>query len=291
MDSGRVSPSSGAARCLGRALFLVLWAASVEAALAGPQIALDIGHSTAHPGAISARGRAEFFFNRDLAAQISSALDAQQFVVQTINLDGTEDGLESRTAKAAGADFLISVHHDSVQPQYLKGWIFQDQAQRYSDRSSGFSLFVSRRNPDPALSLACASAIGSALRQSGLTPSLHHAEPIEGESRLLADEANGVYYYDELVILRTATQPAVLLEAGVIVHRDEEAVLSRIDQQQRIGRAVTRGLIQCLRPGGKPREKEKSTLHQQDWRVDDGAAWGGRSTHGYSRTESLYRGD
>jgi N-acetylmuramoyl-L-alanine amidase len=81
--------------------------------------------------------------------------------------------------------------------------------------------------------------------------------------RLLADQANGVYYYDELVVLRTATQPAVLLEAGVIVNRDEETMLSRIDHQQRIGQAVTRGLIRCLRPGGKPREREHNKSQPQ----------------------------
>ena len=253
--------AAGWLRC---ALVVVLSCASVGMALAGPEIALDIGHSTAHPGTVSAHGRAEFYFNRDLATQVAEALEAQQFAVAMINLDGTDQGLESRTAKAAGADFFLAVHHDSVQPQYLKGWTVKDQPQRYSDRFSGFSLFVSRRNPDSALSLACASAMGSALRDSGLTPSRHHAEPIEGENRLLADEANGVYYYDELVVLRTATQPAVLLEAGVIVNRDEEAMLSRIDTQQRIGRAVTRGLIQCLRPGGKPREKQERKPQTRD---------------------------
>jgi N-acetylmuramoyl-L-alanine amidase len=253
----------GVARACARTLVAVLCTASFANPLAGAQIALDIGHSTAYPGAVSARGRGEFFFNRDLADRMSDALQAQQFAVRMINVDGTATGLESRTAEAAGADFLISVHHDSVQPQYLKTWIFQDQPQRYSDRYGGFSLFVSRRNPDPALSLECASAMGSALRESGLTPTLHHAEPIEGEMRLLADQANGVYYYDELVVLRTATQPAVLFEAGVIVNRDEETMLSRIDHQQRIGQAVTRGLIRCLRPGGKQREREHNESQPQ----------------------------
>ena len=231
--------------------------------LAGSEIALDIGHSSARPGTTSARGRGEFYFNRDLAGHVANALQAQQFGVQLINLDGSDTGLETRTARAKGADFFISVHHDSVQPQYLKAWMFKDQQERYSDRFAGFSLFVSRRNPDPALSLACASAMGAALRDSGFTPTLHHAEPIDGENRSLADAANGVYYYDELVVLRTASQPAVLLEAGVIANRDEEAMLSRIDTQQRLGRALTRGLIQCLRPGGKPREKEDRTQQSQ----------------------------
>jgi len=233
------------------ALALLLLAAP---SLAGPTVALDIGHSSVSPGAVSARGRGEFYFNRDLAAQVAVALEDKRFEVRLINLDGAETGLESRTAKARGADLLLSVHHDSTQPQYLKTWTLRDERHHYSDRFAGFSLFISRRNPDPARSLACATAIGSALRQSGFTPSLHHAEPIEGENRPLADAVNGVYYYDDLVVLRSATQPALLLEAGVIVNRDEEALLSRVDVQQSIGRAVTQGLAQCLRSGNTPQQ-------------------------------------
>jgi N-acetylmuramoyl-L-alanine amidase len=198
---------------------------------------------------VSARCRGEFYFNRDLAVRIGAVLDEKRFEVQLINLDGAQMGLESRAAVARGADFLLSVHHDSVQPRYLTTWSFGGEPRHYSDRFAGFSLFVSRRNPDPARSLACATAIGSALRQGGFTPSLHHAEPIEGENRALADAENGVYYYDDLVVLRAATQPAMLLEAGIIVNRDEEAALSRVDVQQSIARAVTQGLAQCLRTG------------------------------------------
>ncbi len=41
-----------------------------------------------------------------------------------------------------------------------------------------------------------------------------------------ADEANGVYFYDNLVVLKTSTVPAVLFEAGVIVHPDEARELA-----------------------------------------------------------------
>jgi N-acetylmuramoyl-L-alanine amidase len=225
----------------------VLLLLPAAASLAGPTVALDIGHSSASPGATSARGRGEFYFNRDLAVQMARVLEGRHFEVRTINLDGAESSLEARSAQARGADVLLSVHHDSVQPHYLESWTVRDERQLHSERFAGFSLFVSRRNPDPAASLGCAVAIGSALRSSGFTPSLHHAEPIAGEYRALADAANGVYYFDDLVILRTATQPAVLLEAGIIVNRDEEALLVRSDVQLSISRAVASGLGECLR--------------------------------------------
>ncbi len=120
------------------------------------------------------------------------------------------------------------------------------KTRRYSDRFSGFSLFVSRRNPRFAQSLACASALGAALRAASFTPSTHHAEPISGENRPFADRENGVHEFDDLVVLRAATQPAVLFEAGIIVNRADELRLQQPATQARIAAALTEGLKRCL---------------------------------------------
>src|SRR5258708_27578800 len=92
----------------------------------------------------------------------------------------------------------------------------------FSDRCAGSSLFVSRRSAFVRPSLACASAIGEAMRRAGFSPSLYHADPIPGESKPFADRTNGVHYYDNLVVLKTARAPAVLLEPGEIVKRAQE---------------------------------------------------------------------
>ena len=156
---------------------------------------------------------------------------------------GDMSDLQRRTAVAAAsaATFFLSVHHDSVQPQYLASWDWRGSAARYSDRFSGFSLFVSRKNAALDASLRCASAIGAALRRVGLQPSSHHAENISGENKEWADERNGVYYYDNLAVLRTATMPAVLLEAGIIVNRDEEERLQQPAMRSTIANAVAEG--------------------------------------------------
>ena len=128
-----------------------------------------------------------------------------------IGADGGENGLNGRPAKARGASLFLSVHHDSVQPQFFEPWVHDGAERLYSDRYAGFSLFVSRRNASAQASLHCASRLGEELRRAGFRPSLYHAEPIPGEMKPFADRANGVHYYDNLAVLKGAPSAAVLL--------------------------------------------------------------------------------
>ncbi|MCP5159257.1 MAG: N-acetylmuramoyl-L-alanine amidase [Gammaproteobacteria bacterium] len=220
----------------------------VHASCFGSRIALDAGHSLQRPGARSARGRPEVAFNLMLAQVVATTLRAQGDEVVLVNPEGTVLNLVARTrqAQAAGADLFLSLHHDSVQPRYLQPWQPQPgHTEHYSDRFTGFSLFVSAQQADPkhvAASRALAMQLGAALRAAGLTPSLHHAEPIPGEGRILLDADWGVYRFDELIVLKTATMPAVLLEAGILVNRAEEERLRDPTYQQRIATAIGQAL-------------------------------------------------
>ena len=144
----------------------------------------------------------------------------------------------SAAAERAGARLLISLHHDSVQQRYLEPWTFAGRRLDHSSHARGFSLFVSAENPFFAASRALAVRIGAALRAAGRRPSRHHGEPIAGESRPLLDAASGVYRFDELAVLRSATMPAVLLEAGVIKHRDDELVVASAAFQADVAQAI-----------------------------------------------------
>jgi N-acetylmuramoyl-L-alanine amidase len=219
---------------------------------AGFPVAIDIGHYRARAGALSARGVPEFEFNLALAREVVAMLHAAGFDRSSlIGETGPPLELRERTGMATrgGARVLVSLHHDSVQPRYLRTWTLQGRVREYTTHARGFSLFVSARNSFFAASKDLAVRIGSELRATGKHPSVHHAEPIEGEGRQVIDAVNGVYRFDDLVVLRTAAMPAVLLEAGVIKHPDEELVAASAAFQADVAGAIGRALEQVCVEG------------------------------------------
>lgn len=192
------------------------------------RIALDIGHDNARPGATSARGNTEFSYDHALAELVLTALKAHGFdAAFLIGESGAPMPLSRRSqiAREEKADVFISLHHDSVQRQYFSEWMFGGRPHPYSDKFHGYSIFVSTSSLWAKDSMALATLLGRALTARGLTPSPHHAEAIPGENRTLLDPGLGIYRFDELAVLRGATMPALLLESGIIVNRDEEQAI------------------------------------------------------------------
>lgn len=205
-----------------------------------PWVAVDVGHSLAAPGARAASGTHEFSYNRDLALALDAALAQQGIAHKLIGADGGMKDLYARTPTAEGAALYLSLHHDSVQPQLLP-----DAAQY-----SGYALLISHRNPYPDKSQACAARIGDALQGIGRAPTLHHAAPIAGENHAMADRARGIYWYDDLVVLRTARQPAVLVETAVIVNPQEEKLAASPHFRAAMATALARAVSACLQDLG-----------------------------------------
>jgi N-acetylmuramoyl-L-alanine amidase len=221
-------------------------------------VAVDIGHTRMAPGATSARGVPEFEFNRVLANEVVSALKADGFTgAFLINGDGRIGSLAERTrlALSGDADLFLSIHHDSVQPHYLETWTVNGRRARYSDRFSGYSLFVSANNRQFDRSLRAAVEIGKAFRARGLEPALHHAEPIRGENRPLLDPRLGIYRFDDLLVLERTSMPAVLVEAGIIVNRDEERALAEPARQRLIAVGIAAAIRTFCRRIDAPEEE------------------------------------
>ena len=199
-------------------------------------VIVDTGHTPLHPGATGASGRVEYLYNLDLSTAVAQDLQANGLKVFRTAADGVEIPLKDRST-AAPADFFVSIHHDSMQQQFI-------DAGRQRE-FHGYSIFVSQLNPHYEQSLQCARAIGEKMLANGESPSLYHAEPIQGENRPLVDARLGIHRFDELMVLKTAKSPAVLVEAGVIVNPDEEARLARPATISRTAQAIADGIVAC----------------------------------------------
>lgn len=207
------------------------------------RIFLDVGHTPAQWGATSARGVKEYDFNEQLAGRIEEELTSAGFrSVQVFKTDRRgRPGLLVRadTANDWSADLLLSIHHDSVQPQYLQSWTYDGKELRYSDAFRGFSLFVSRANASYEGSLRLAVSLADQMIARGRPFATYHAEDVDGERHEFVDATRGIYRSDGLAVLRLAKMPAVLLETGVIVNRDEERLLASPEGRETIAKAVT----------------------------------------------------
>ncbi len=204
-------------------------------------IAVDIGHTPEDPGAVSARGIPEFAFNIALGRDAAATLGEAGFPAPRILVSGKGKEQLSRRVSAArtlSPALVVSIHHDSVQERYLEDWQFAGRGGRYSDRFAGFSIFVSRASPHFQESLAFATALGRSLTSAGLTPSMHHAETIPGENRAILDRRHGVFEFRNLRVLKDAAAPAILLEAGIIVNRQEEIKLASPARRKLVAGAI-----------------------------------------------------
>ena len=217
------------------------------------RIVLDVGHTAESEGAISARNVAEFVFNLRLAQRIEEKLKAAGFAETKLLLtEGkARRSLFKRVAVANDlqANLFLSIHHDSVPDKLLENWEFEGKKSHFSDRFSGYSVFVSRSNPDFGTSLSFAELIGREMKAEGLQYAEQYTQPIMGRyQHPLLDKETGVYSYDQLVVLRSTRMPAVLLEAGSIINRDEELKMGSPERRDIISSGVTAAVKEFCDP-------------------------------------------
>jgi N-acetylmuramoyl-L-alanine amidase len=211
------------------------------------RVILDVGHSYQAGGARSARGVPEYEFNLWLATRIErDLLDAGFAKTVVLVTDGMpRPSLAERVAKAnkMPAHLFLSIHHDSVPDSFVETWEHAGKEHDYSDRFKGHSIFISQDNIDVAGSLLFGRLLGNALKASGMKYTPHYTQAFMGHrQRILVDAFSGVYRYDQLIVLRKVNKPSVLLEAGMIINRDEELVLATPKHRARVSAAVTEAI-------------------------------------------------
>lgn len=194
------------------------------------RVVVDVGHTVDVPGAMSARGIAEYAFNLQLARDTNQGLlDAGfQQTVLLITATAPWRGLVERAIRANSmhANLFIAIHHDSVPDNLKQNWEYAGLKNQFNDNYPGYAIFISNENADPAGSLQFGSLLGRELESRGLHYTPHYTFALMGHRRrILVDAEAGVYRYDQLIVLRQTRMPAVLLEAGSIVNRQEELEL------------------------------------------------------------------
>ncbi|WP_284422110.1 MULTISPECIES: N-acetylmuramoyl-L-alanine amidase [unclassified Bradyrhizobium] len=226
-------------------------------------IAIDVGHIARQPlqqcqrgkvcswGETSARGVPEYDFNIKLATRVSDELISEGFRSTRLLIPrvGTTLAQRADLANAMNANVFISVHHDGINDDYLNKWTYGGQTLYFFDQSNGFSLHVAPSNPKYLESLELARLIADQLIEKGLNFNrIHEAWKPWGARKPYADSTRGIYKRDDLALLRALKMPAVLLEGGVIVNRDEELLIATPAYQVNIASAVANAITEFCRP-------------------------------------------
>ena len=207
------------------------------------RVVVDVGHTLDVPGAMSARGVTEYAFNLQLARDIKQALVDAGFEQAVLMITGLASwrGLFERAARANAmhADLFIAIHHDSVPDNLKHVWEYAGLKNEFNDDYPGYAIFISNDNADPAGSLMFGSMLGQQLEHRGLHYTPHYTSALMGHRRrILVDAEAGVYRYDQLIVLRQTRMPAVLLEAGSIVNRQEELELATPERRSLTSAAI-----------------------------------------------------
>jgi N-acetylmuramoyl-L-alanine amidase len=207
------------------------------------RIVVDVGHTAESEGAMSARNITEFVYNLRLARRIEEKLKAEGFAETKLLLtEGkARSSLVRRVAAAnnLSANLFLSIHHDSVPNKFLENWEFEGKKSRFSDRFSGYSVFVSTNNPEYKTSLSIAELVAKEMKGQGLKYAEQYSQPIMGKNQHpLLNKETGVYSYDKLIVLKKTRMAAVLLEAGSIVNREEELKMESSEYRNLVGSVV-----------------------------------------------------
>lgn len=210
----------------------------------GQSIVIDVGHNLKSQGTVSAYGDYEFNYNRLFVRDLYKKLKPQ-YDVSVVGFEGDVIKLETRTVNTANHDLFISIHHDAIQSQHLSKWIYNGKEQIYNDEVKGFGIFVSEKNPYFKKSLQCAVTLSEDLVSKGFKPNLYHSLNIPNERKELYSK-NAVYRYDNLIVLKGARSPAILIEVGVLTNREEVKEIVTQEFRDKFTTSIQNMINRCI---------------------------------------------
>lgn len=214
-------------------------------------VVIDAGHGGGDPGAIGRTGTKEKNLNLDIARRLKNELEAQDLHVIMTRKDDHFVSLTRRTyvANHAKADFFVSIHCNASRNR----------------RVDGFEVYHLSLNVDDAARASVASAEELPIEEEqasydtssgGLKTTLwdlmyaeHRAESAElakyvtwAMNKRLPSPNRGVKSA-RFFVLKGVKMPAILVEAGYLTHRGEEASLKQKSYRQEVAEAIASGIL------------------------------------------------
>ena len=217
-----------------------------------PLIVLDSGHnpttSTLGTGAMSVTGVPEVAYNDRFSGELAKALQDAGFDVVLTRTPDKEQGLKERyeianSFKWRHSAIFISIHHDSTELQNLKEIIVNDITTYQTIRPiAGTSFHISRESKKYNKSLTLANHIAKAVKNTGRTLNMEHASDNNVKPLPLVVPDLAIYRHDNLAVLKNNELPALLIEVGVIVDKDDESLVSDDGERARLAGAIVAGV-------------------------------------------------
>ncbi len=228
-------------------------------------IALDAGHGGDDPGAIGPGRIQEKLVVLQIARRVKQKLDAQRgFEAVLVRTGDYYLAHRKRTdvARSKRADLFISIHADAFKQANVRGasvYTLSDRgatsetAKWLAERENRSDLLggvgdVSLTDRDPVLAHVLLD----------LSMDANRSQSIEAGAAILANLGRVTKLHKNrveqaaFVVLKSPDMPSILVETGFISNPDEARRLSQAEHQDKVARAIARGVEQFMRSNPPP---------------------------------------
>ena len=216
-------------------------------------IAIDAGHGGKDPGAIGHGGAVEKEVVMQIARRLAQEIQAQPgFTPVLIRPNDSFISLRERIerARAASADFFVSVHADAFSDSRARGatvYVLSEKGatdeagRRLAERENGADLIGGVSLADQASDIA--PVILDITQTASLSASLAAAEDIISQLGTVTRLRKRDVQQAGFVVLKAPDIPSVLIETAYLSNPTEEAALRSSAHQDKLARALAAGIV------------------------------------------------
>lgn len=182
-------------------------------ALKGRLIVVDAGHGGFDPGTIAADGTQEDDLNLAIALKLEAELEGQGAKVIMTRKDGNAIAETKEADMAKRSSIIVESHSDIFISIHMNSF------NKDTSKSGPLVLF----EPGSEKGKALAECVQKSLNDSF--------------------GAQGIDRSEDLQVLRSGSQPCILVECGFLSNKEEEQKLKTDDYQQEVAEAICDGAI------------------------------------------------